>query len=776
MTKIIKAGVIGGYAHVEGGIHIGNKIYKSSECHFPAPLQRPFRAKHFTGREKELEKLIHDIKPCKIITLCGAGGIGKSALVSEAVWHLAPGNIPPDQFPNGIIFFDFYTDSQADKALEHIALSLGEDIRPTPYLAARRAIAGKKILLLLDGAENSDNLQIVLSIAADCGVIVTTRNRNDAAEEFQTVSPLTINESIKLLQSWIGKKEGKNILTQICHILGGLPLAVRLVGRYIKNTEEKASDYLDWIKNEPLMALDQGRHRHDSIPILLEKSIKQLSKNSELILHIAGLLAFCPFNEDLVAATIRLPTAIIKRSLGELIVFGFILRHKRLNKFEISHALIHTYISKKHYNLVDYIKRILNYYTKFISAHLDYTDQCFSQLDPEKPHLIKLLYLCKKLSDYSLIVEYVLSLNQYLEFRNFHQDRILALELGINAYNQLNDRLGQTEMMIELASACYDAGCVARSIEVSHKALPIIRMTNNKRLEGRALGWLGFYYAHVGNLDNAIKFYYKAIRINRKTKALRLFATNLNHLGIAYHQQGFLKKALRAYEKAISITRQLNSPIGEAADLGNIAKAHHDLGFYFNAIFEYEEALMIQRRINDKRGEGLHLDDIGNVYRDLKDYKKAVECYIRGIEIGNEISNPHVIVGNICDLAKAYLYQGDHDKALETCEKALKIAEDISDRRYQCIALGNLGNVYHDKGFYEKAIVHYKQALVLSRDICHRFEEARNLGNIGSAYGSLGELEVAKKHLKASLSIYNKIKSEVNIKRIEGWLDNLSNS
>ena len=100
----------------------------------PPPLQRPARAEHFTDREAELTKLLTDLQPGQVVTLCGPGGIGKSALAAEAVWKMAPDEAPPDVFPDGIIFHSFYNQPQAEIALEHIARSFDEKLGPGPNL------------------------------------------------------------------------------------------------------------------------------------------------------------------------------------------------------------------------------------------------------------------------------------------------------------------------------------------------------------------------------------------------------------------------------------------------------------------------------------------------------------------------------------------------------------------------------------------------------------------------------------------------------------------
>lgn len=143
----------------------------------PVPLQKPLRAQHFTGRDLELARLLADLQPGKQLTLCGPGGMGKTALAAEAVWRLVPGDEPPERFPDGVIFHTFYHQPQAATALEAITRACGVEPRPTPRDAARMALAGRRALLILDGAEAADDLDAVLQVAGSCGVLIATLRR-----------------------------------------------------------------------------------------------------------------------------------------------------------------------------------------------------------------------------------------------------------------------------------------------------------------------------------------------------------------------------------------------------------------------------------------------------------------------------------------------------------------------------------------------------------------------------------------------------------------------
>lgn len=232
----------------QGQIVFGDQYNAGRDIHIHAkpytpPLIRPERAKHFTDRETELAALLADLRPGRKVTLCGPGGMGKTALAAEAIWSLAPGDSLPERFPDGVYAYSFYNQPQAAVALEDMALAFGEEAKPTPQAAARRALANRRALLLLDGAEDADDLPAVLQAAPTCGVIITTRRRSDAPADFTDLSPLPPDEAATLLRRWIGQPLtiGEAEAGELCALVGYLPLAVRLAGRYLARSGDSAA-------------------------------------------------------------------------------------------------------------------------------------------------------------------------------------------------------------------------------------------------------------------------------------------------------------------------------------------------------------------------------------------------------------------------------------------------------------------------------------------------------------------------------------------------------
>ena len=73
------------------------------------------------------------------------------------------------------------------------------------------------------------------------------RGRAFLTKNAAVISSLPDNNAVSLLQAW-GKEHAKDEVSarEICKLVGGLPLAVRLVGRYL--------DYAKWYADELLIA------------------------------------------------------------------------------------------------------------------------------------------------------------------------------------------------------------------------------------------------------------------------------------------------------------------------------------------------------------------------------------------------------------------------------------------------------------------------------------------------------------------------------------------
>ena len=468
--------------------------------------------------------------------------------------------------------------------------------------AAYRTLAGKQALVILDGAEDATDLKAVLDVTTSCGVLITSRKRSDAVAERQDIAPLVIEEAVTLLQAWgQAQLDDRATSEQICELVGRLPLAVRLVGRYLTESSERAKEYLTWLQATPLQALDYGERRDKSVPHLIERSLSQVSEEASAVLAVTGLLALASFDREVIAAA--LPEVNARWALGELIRYGLLLRPQE--RYEISHALIHTYARRRLAAPGEVVERVAGYYTELSEQQSQLGPKGYARLDGERAHIMTVLTRCVEREQWEAGQSLVWGVTNYLHIQGHWLDWVKMLELGLRA----------------------------------------VRGLNHRRDEGALLGNLGIAYSDLGQVEQAIAYHQQALDIAREIGDRQSEGNQLGNLGIAYHALGQVKQAIAYHQQALEISREIGDRQNEGFWLGNLGNAYRDLGQVKQAIDYYQQALEISREIGDRRSEGAQLGNLGSAYRDLGQVEQAIDYYQQALGITSKIGNRRSEVG-----------------------------------------------------------------------------------------------------------------------------------
>ena len=256
------------------------------------PIQLPPRPPVFLGRDAAIAQLTADLQTTAVVTLAGAGGMGKSSLAAETLHRLHDTGHLLRHFPGGLITHEFYNQPQVAQAMTHIVTTLGGDPRGDLTSTTRQLLSRQPCLLLLDGAEQADNLSRLLGLRGQATILITTRNRTQAEQHHQLVDQLPLPDAVAVLQEWAGELAADTTaIEQIAWEVGRLPLALRLAGSYMAEQTEPAAAYLAWLQAQPLDALDLGDRQQKSVRLLLERTVAHLSDGARQILSVMGALA-----------------------------------------------------------------------------------------------------------------------------------------------------------------------------------------------------------------------------------------------------------------------------------------------------------------------------------------------------------------------------------------------------------------------------------------------------------------------------------------------------
>jgi len=599
------------------------------------PSEHPPRAAHFQARKAELDKLLAELQPGRVVTLCGPAGIGKTALAAEAVWKLAPGKEPPERFPDGILFHDFKEDPKVDLVFEHIARSFGEELKPTLAAAAQRALASRLVLLILDSAEHADDLPLVLAIRNQSCVLVTSRQRKGVADRLD-LSPLPFEDAVVLLRAFGGVRAAdENAVRRISDLVGRLPLALRLVGLYLAATDENATDYLTWLTETPLAALDQGKRSEESIPLLLTQSLVQVNEPAHKVLGVVGLLALAPFAHESIAMALAFSEREARHALGELVNYGLLLHSSEL--YEVTHALIHTYARIQLVSPTKVVERLADYYIAVLNEH----PSEFPLLNHLRPHVLALLRIGIERDSWTSVHDMARAIEYYLDIQGHWADRITTLEAGLTAVQSLQNKQDEGAWLGKLGTAYRNLGQVEQAITYYQQALAIAQEIGDRLNEGVWLGSLGLAYRNLGQVEQAITYYQQALVIAQEIGDRLNKGAWLGRLGLAYADLGQVEQAITYYQQALVIAQEIGDRRREGSNLGRLGLAYRNLGQVEQAITYYQQALVIAQEIGDRRREGSNLGRLGLAYADLGQVEQARQYMEQALCIFGEIKSPN---------------------------------------------------------------------------------------------------------------------------------------
>ncbi|WP_329524790.1 AfsR/SARP family transcriptional regulator [Streptomyces sp. NBC_01462] len=196
----------------------------------------PPRDPVFVGRSDELDRLgalLRDIPAGGCAAVAGAAGIGKTALAVAAGHELG------DLFPGGRVFLEVGGPRQADPAdlLTRLLQRLGvEGPLPAGVAGLRRVLdrltEDRRILLILDGAESSDHIRVLLPAAAGSSALITCRRVPEGlTDRVLELDVLPQDEARRLFTAAAGRlipqHGGETPVREIAALCEGLPLALR---------------------------------------------------------------------------------------------------------------------------------------------------------------------------------------------------------------------------------------------------------------------------------------------------------------------------------------------------------------------------------------------------------------------------------------------------------------------------------------------------------------------------------------------------------------------
>ncbi|MFG2062529.1 BTAD domain-containing putative transcriptional regulator [Micromonospora sp. NPDC048871] len=207
-----------------------------------SPAQLPFDVHDFAGRHREMEQLDALLDPtadCRLVLISGTAGVGKTALALRWAHHIR------EQFPDGQLYVNLRGSDTRRPPVQSLtavhyflrSLRLEPTALPTDIDEAaalfRSRLAGRRLLIVLDNAANTDQVRPLLPGIGSCSVLLTSRRRlfsliaHEGARLLH-LAPLNRDEATQLLRRMLTRDASDAAVEQLAARCAYLPLALRL--------------------------------------------------------------------------------------------------------------------------------------------------------------------------------------------------------------------------------------------------------------------------------------------------------------------------------------------------------------------------------------------------------------------------------------------------------------------------------------------------------------------------------------------------------------------
>lgn len=614
-------------------------------------LRAPVR--DFVGREGEIETLVDALRRGNHVGINGMGGIGKTELALRVAEGVARA-YPDAQFFINLQGADANPRSPDEVLAMCIRAFMGAEAalpqdRDQLLQRYRSALNGKRVLLLLDNAADSAQVQLLLPPPGSV-VLVTSRQVVSLPGIVRLkLNPLTDEEAQKLLLEIA--PHASDAAAQICDLCGYLPLAIRAAGSLLAVTED-----LDPVAYATQLKDERKRFEHignEGVEIDLAASFnltyKRLSPKAALVFRLLSVFkpTFDARAEEVVCEDAE------HTHLTELVRRSLVLYDTNTKRYRL-HDLARLFAASKlndEENSVGH-KRYARHYANVLAvAHELYLQGGEA--------------LGRGLALFDLEWSNIEKGHAWVAAQGFEADEEIAW-LGLTYPDAgpyvLHLRLHAREFI--------------RWLEI---AVSSARRLTHREGEGIALSNLGNAYRNVGETELAIQFFEEALIIARERDDLKNEGITLNNLGIVYVDRGETQRAIEYFEQRLTIARKVGDRRGEGKVLGNLGVAHYDLNEVERALEFFQQALVIARELGDRRVEGNALGNLGMTYTALGETEKAMHLYEQQLTIAREIDDPRSECTALWNMSLTFDRLGQRAQAIQHAEYSLRIHEQIED-------------------------------------------------------------------------------------------------
>ncbi len=759
------------------------------------PAQLPADVPGFRGRVTQLAELDSLLRRedgdtgARIAVLSGTGGVGKTALAV----HWAQRS--PGEFPDGQLYLDLHgygtvRPVEPGDALSGFLRALGvpgTDIPTEPDERAakfRTALAGRRMLLVLDNAGSVAQVRPLLPGSPTCLVLVTSRDalpglvaRHGARRVL--VDLLTDAEARDLLRALLGPRvdEEPEATAALIGYSARLPLALRLVaelalGREGERLAALAAELAD--ERRRLDLLDGGGDPLTAVRAVFSWSYRHLPSDAARVFRLCGLHPGRDLTPVTIAALADVPLPEAERLTGVL-VRAHLVQHTGDDRVQL-HDLLRVYAAELAAAEPDEShaaqERLFDCYVRSAAQAMDVVlpqerhlrpvvpdpdvkvIEAQAWLEAERRNLLAVAAHATRhgWADHLRLLSGILW--HHLDVGGYHEEALVLHTHASALAHDAGDRAAEAEPLTLIALGHWRVGRSREARRYLEEALVLVRETGDRRTEIHVLNTLGLVCRALGRFAEAITYSTEALAVARKTGDRTSEGLVLIVLGCSCRGIGRYAEAAGYHREALALARETADRTSEGYALVNLGDALSAQGDHDEAARSLAEGLEHFRAMGVRVSEGYALGILGDIEHARGRYDEAAQHLERAMEIARETGSPTNRGVALKHLGDVRLAQGRPEEAARHLEEALGLARECGDRGVESRVLNSLGAVAAARGAASDALDHHRAALAAAKKTGCGPEQGRAHCGLGEVHCGLGDAVAAREHWERALACY----------------------
>lgn len=647
----------------------------------------------FIGRSAELRQLaaLFAQPDCRLVTIVGPGGVGKSRLAQQAMPSLAIA------LADGATFVPLEDLARPADIGARIARQLPLQLAgmDPPHAQVVRHLQRQQRLLVLDNFEHlAGAVGLVAGLLAQCPkvvLVVTSRTRlglerewllpldglpfpapedDDRAEAFDAVRLFAAHA--QRARPSFALADECTAVGDICRLVDGLPLAIEIAAAWTRMLPCRTIAGEIRVGTELLRSDDPARaSRQASIEATFEHSWRLLANAEREVLPRLAVFRD-GFTREAAAgvagAALPLLAALVDKSLvrAEAGRFGL---HPLIQQMAAARLAERGETERAAQLHFDFFARRLQRIGSVRGAD---GLRALAEIEPDLGNI---------LAAWDWGVQH-------------RRSDMLAAAGSLARLFQVRGRFDEGLHWLEAAESGFDAG---------EPALCQVRV---------ALANLEY---RVGRYDDSERHARMSLQALRLAGDPRGVMSCLNMLGATALQSGRFEESARHFDEALQLARADRDRDSETAFLQNLAQALQQRGDYDAALLHTHAALALARQRGDRELQLIALNNLGNLQRSLKRPVQAVSALTEALALAAAAEIRSYRTAVLTNLALAQMDLREFDAARGFAQKAADALRDGGEPSLACLLHCVLGRIATARGAFDEAAREFASAIAWCR-------------------------------------------------------------